>query len=230
MPDPEDVRAEALAAPRTSSLGADFFERLRAYEDPHDLAARSPHATRLVRSGPFGWAYDVYIGSGACPQTDRPGRWASPFEPGRNGTPAQAAASYRHWLWERLRGGALSIDELARLDGKDLGYARDSDVSHGPELVQAARWAASVMDGVAPREGHELVLAADSLSVIWRTKDSAPDEDARRAVAVAAANHARPANGGFVASPHGAADAGAAVTSTRAGQQRPALRGTTMER
>lgn len=89
--------------------------------------------------------YDVYVG--------RPSRWGNPYshKPGtsaryRVATVEEAIAAYRRHLWRQIRSGAISLEELASLDGKTLGCWCAPGPCHAEVLVEAARWAARELE------------------------------------------------------------------------------------
>jgi hypothetical protein len=96
--------------------------------------------TRVVNLR-HGLPYDVYIG--------RPSRWGNTFShraqaqaPFRVATREQAIARYRRQLWSDIRGGRISLEELAALSGKTLACWCKPAPCHGDVLAAAADWAA----------------------------------------------------------------------------------------
>lgn len=93
--------------------------------------------------------YDVYIGRGNDPHTGRPGEWGNPYShrPSRVprvivvGSRHEAIRRYRTWLWEQVRSGQISLENLAALHGKRLGCWCAPDPCHGEVLATAAAWA-----------------------------------------------------------------------------------------
>lgn len=88
----------------------------------------------------------VYIG--------RPSRWGNPFthraEKGAAQfsvtTRAQAIALYRVWLWNEIKAGRVTREELAELHGKTLVCWCKPAACHGDVLASAAAWAAGVSE------------------------------------------------------------------------------------
>jgi uncharacterized protein DUF4326 len=86
--------------------------------------------------------YDVYIGRGRDPFGDKEmGRWGNPFVIGRDGNREEVVAKHRRWLWEQINTGAISLSDLAALDGKTLGCFCAPSACHGHTLEAAAAWA-----------------------------------------------------------------------------------------
>ena len=78
---------------------------------------------------------------------DRRTKWGNPFRVTSRLTHAEAVARYRVHLWQRIRAGEVSLEELARLDGCWLACwcAGDGHPCHGEVLERAAAWAARVL-------------------------------------------------------------------------------------
>jgi len=92
--------------------------------------------------------YDVYIGRGRDPKTGKAGRWGNPFthKPGtiaryRVKDVDEAISRYRSWLFQQIKNGQISLEELAALDDKVLGCWCAPGKCHGEILIRAARWA-----------------------------------------------------------------------------------------
>lgn len=73
---------------------------------------------------------------------DRKTRWGNPFVMGRDGDRDEVCEKYRTWLWDQIRNEAVTIADLAELDGKKLGCHCAPLRCHGDTLSAAARWAA----------------------------------------------------------------------------------------
>lgn len=74
---------------------------------------------------------------------DRSTRWGNPFVIGKDGTRGEVINKYRIWLWEQIKSGSISIEDLAELDGCDLACWCAPQACHGTVLVAAAAWAQS---------------------------------------------------------------------------------------
>lgn len=91
-------------------------------------------------------SYDVYIG--------RPSQWGNPFShkqvSGTTKVPTRELAilAFRVRLWENLRDGSVTVEELAALHGKTLGCWCHPQPCHGDVLVAAAAWAAAQLDTI----------------------------------------------------------------------------------
>lgn len=83
--------------------------------------------------------YDVRI--------DRKSRWGNPFVIGRHGSRDEVIARHRAWLWDQIRSGRLSLEDLAALHGKRLGCHCAPLPCHGDTLTAAARWANGQLAG-----------------------------------------------------------------------------------
>jgi hypothetical protein len=77
--------------------------------------------------------HDIYIG--------RPSRWGNPYSVKRYGR-RRAIELHRAWLWQEIRAGKITLEELAELDGQTLGCWCAPKPCHGDTLEAAARWAA----------------------------------------------------------------------------------------
>lgn len=92
--------------------------------------------------------YEVYIGRGRCPRTDRPGEWGNPYSHKASKVPGvivvgsaqEAVERYERRLWAQIKAGKVSVDALAALHGKTLG-CWCMGVCHGAVLARAAAWA-----------------------------------------------------------------------------------------
>ena len=78
---------------------------------------------------------------------DRRTKWGNPFRVTSRLTHAEAVARYRVHLWQRIRAGEVTLEELADLDGCWLACwcAGDGHPCHGEVLERAAAWAARVL-------------------------------------------------------------------------------------
>ena len=84
--------------------------------------------------------YDVYIGRGS--------KWGNPY-PHKEGTKAEflvedreaAVAAFRTFLWDAIKSGRLTIEELLELDGKRLGCFCKPQACHGDVIKAAVEWA-----------------------------------------------------------------------------------------
>ena len=73
---------------------------------------------------------------------DRKTKWGNPFRPAPGASPGSTLPKYRRWLWERIRKGEVSLEELAGLSGKTLACWCAPNPCHGDVLSRAADWAA----------------------------------------------------------------------------------------
>ena len=74
-------------------------------------------------------------------------KWGNPFRVSSGLTHAGAVARYRVHLWQRIRAGEVSLEDLAGLDGSWLACwcAGNGHPCHGEVLERAAAWAARVL-------------------------------------------------------------------------------------
>lgn len=83
---------------------------------------------------------DVYIGRGSL--------WGNPVpmktERDRDGV----VEAYRRHLWDQIRQGVVTIDDLIALDGKALGCFCAPRRCHGDVIVEAIKWAKKIKQGV----------------------------------------------------------------------------------
>ena len=78
---------------------------------------------------------------------DRRTKWGNPFRVSGGVSHAEAVARYRVHLWQRIRAGEVTLEELAELDGCWLACwcVGDGHPCHGEVLERAAAWAARVL-------------------------------------------------------------------------------------
>ncbi len=77
---------------------------------------------------------------------DRRTKWGNPFRIGPGQDAGQAVARYRVHLWQRIRVGQVTLEELAELDGHWLAcWCVGSHACHAEVLARAAAWASEVL-------------------------------------------------------------------------------------
>ena len=77
---------------------------------------------------------------------DRRTKWGNPFRLSPGQDAAQAVARYRVHLWQRIRAGEVTLEELAALDGCWLAcWCAGDHPCHAEVLARAAEWAAQVL-------------------------------------------------------------------------------------
>ena len=78
---------------------------------------------------------------------DRRTRWGNPFRIGPGQDAVQVVARYRVHLWQRIRAGEVTLEDLAELESCWLACwcAGDGHPCHGEVLERAAAWAARVL-------------------------------------------------------------------------------------
>ena len=80
-------------------------------------------------------------------RADRRTKWGNPFRIGRRATREEVIERYRRRLWQRIREGEVSLEELAHLHGKTLACWCHPKPCHCNVLARAAAWAVSVLAG-----------------------------------------------------------------------------------
>ena len=76
---------------------------------------------------------------------DRRTKWGNPFRLSPGQDAAQAVARYRVHLWQRIRAGEVTLEELAELAPCWLACVGDGHPCHAEVLARAAQWAAGVL-------------------------------------------------------------------------------------
>jgi len=85
-----------------------------------------------------GWykGHGIYIG--------RPSKWGNPYRIGDKGmNRKEVVAAHKRRLWQQIKDGEVTLEELAELDGKLLLCWCAPKACHGDTLVKAAAWAVS---------------------------------------------------------------------------------------
>jgi len=76
--------------------------------------------------------YDVYIGRGS--------KWGNPFVMKSEADRERVIEQFRKYLWEQIKAGVITKDELRALDGKRLGCFCKPKACHGDVIVAAIEW------------------------------------------------------------------------------------------
>ncbi|MEI6559696.1 MAG: DUF4326 domain-containing protein [Rhodospirillaceae bacterium] len=71
----------------------------------------------------------------------RPSKWGNLFVLGRDGDRDTVIALYRGWLWDQIKSGEISLEELAELHSRQLVCICKPKPCHGDVLEAAAEWA-----------------------------------------------------------------------------------------
>lgn len=79
--------------------------------------------------------YDVYVGRGRCPQTDKYYGWGNPFVEGRDGTRQEVIEKFRELVLSRPDYRERAIRQLR---GKVLGCWCAPQPCHGDVLAEIA--------------------------------------------------------------------------------------------
>lgn len=76
--------------------------------------------------------YDIYIGRGS--------KWGNPFGIGEHGTREDVIEKYRLYLWEQIKKGNITKEDLHELNGSVLGCFCKPQACHGDVLLKALEW------------------------------------------------------------------------------------------
>lgn len=77
--------------------------------------------------------YDVYIGRGSI--------WGNPYKLTSEDNRNKVIEEYRKHLWEQLKTGDITKQDLLALDGKTLGCFCKPKKCHGDVIAAAVKWA-----------------------------------------------------------------------------------------
>lgn len=77
--------------------------------------------------------YDIYIGRGS--------KWGNPYAIGEHGTREDVIDAFRVYLWEQMKFGRITKEDLLELDGKRLGCFCKPQACHGDVISKAVEWA-----------------------------------------------------------------------------------------
>ena len=76
--------------------------------------------------------YDIYIGRGS--------KWGNPYVIGEHGTREDVIDTFRIYLWEQMKSGRITKEDLLELDGKRLGCFSKPQACHGDVIAKAVEW------------------------------------------------------------------------------------------
>jgi hypothetical protein len=85
-------------------------------------------------------AFDVYIGRDSK-RFGAGGKFANPFWMRDESQREKVIEDFRRYLWEEIKTGKITKEELLALDGKRLGCYCHPKKCHGDVLVAAIEWA-----------------------------------------------------------------------------------------
>ena len=80
----------------------------------------------------------------------RPSKWGNPYilrDRQSDSERAQVIAAYAAYLTREIRGGRISLKDLAALDGKNLVCVCSPKLCHGHVLERIASWASKTING-----------------------------------------------------------------------------------
>ena len=72
---------------------------------------------------------------------DRATRWGNPFRIGRDGNREDVIRKHREQLWDQIRTGRITLEDLAGLAGKPLGCWCAPQACHAENIAKAAAYA-----------------------------------------------------------------------------------------
>ena len=106
---------------------------------------------------------------------DRRTKWGNPFRICSGQNAEQAVARYRVHLWERIRAGEVTLEDLAELESCWLACwcSGDGHPCHGEVLERAAAWAS---DRLAQRDARRATHGRGSVMSAVPFRRIAPDE------------------------------------------------------
>jgi len=84
--------------------------------------------------------FDVYIGR-ASKRFGPASKFANPFWMENEGKREEVIEKFRSWLWQEIKEGRITKEELLKLDGKRLGCYCKPKNCHGDIIVKAIEWA-----------------------------------------------------------------------------------------
>lgn len=83
----------------------------------------------------------VYIGRGNSKLGLPHSKFANPFKMDFEDQRTTVVANYRTWLWEEIKRGKITLEDLFELDGRDLVCYCAPKSCHGDILLKAIQWA-----------------------------------------------------------------------------------------
>ena len=99
---------------------------------------------KVVNVRSYDWKNDpdfVYIGRANPHYGLKGSKFGNPFRSGQDGTLAEVLEKYRVWLWNEMKVGRISHEDLLDLDGKSLGCWCKPKGCHGDVVKRAVEWA-----------------------------------------------------------------------------------------
>lgn len=86
----------------------------------------------------------VYIGRRMPHFGLQQSKFANPFKLSDDEPRGATIERYRVWLWEQIRSGKITIEDLLALEGKDLVCFCHPHPCHGDVIEAAVKWARKV--------------------------------------------------------------------------------------
>lgn len=83
----------------------------------------------------------VYIGRAMPHFGLKASKFANPFKLKDDEPRGSTIQRYKEWLWDQIRSGKISLEDLLELEGKDVVCFCSPQKCHGDVLVAAVAWA-----------------------------------------------------------------------------------------
>lgn len=80
--------------------------------------------------------FDIYIGRGS--------KWGNPFPITKTSSRNEVIAKYKRHLWNQIKNGQITQQDLLELDGKVLGCFCKPKPCHGDVIKDAVNWAKTI--------------------------------------------------------------------------------------
>ena len=88
----------------------------------------------------------VYIGRAMPHMGLKAAKFVNPFKLKDDEPRGSTIQRYKEWLWEQIRCGKITLEDLLELEGKDLVCFCAPQPCHGDVLVAAVAWARTEWD------------------------------------------------------------------------------------
>lgn len=88
----------------------------------------------------------VYIGRAMPHMGLKASKFANPFKLKEDEPRGSTIQRYKEWLWEQIRCGKITLEDLLELESKDLVCFCSPQPCHGDVLIAAVAWARKEWD------------------------------------------------------------------------------------
>lgn len=88
----------------------------------------------------------IYIGRAMPHFGLKASKFANPFKLQAGEPRGSTIQRYKEWLWEHIRSGKITLEDLLELENKDLVCFCAPQACHGDVLVAAVNWARKEWD------------------------------------------------------------------------------------